>query len=62
MVFISILVGIIFGFLLSLSLVLLIVTKLLKESNDIGDSMGTLSDFGTYVHVTASEDGLSRMM
>lgn len=52
--------GILLGIALGLGLALMITVKAVRKSNDIGDSKGSLRDFGTYVNMHAVEDNLSR--
>lgn len=51
--------GIVLGLALGISIALLITVRLVKQSNDIGDSQGEFMDFGDYVHVLNEYDNLS---
>lgn len=51
------LIGGIYGLALGVGLAILITISLIKKSNDIGASQGTLSDFG-YLDMLESEDDL----
>lgn len=50
-------IGGILGFVLGLGLAAYLTVTLVKKSNDIGDSTGSLSDFGS-LHLMMSEDDL----
>jgi hypothetical protein len=50
--------GVLMGIALGIGLAYFLTVTLVKRSNDIGDSSGKLSDFGT-LHMITSEDGLS---
>ena len=52
-------IGGVYGFALGLGLAILITMILIKKSNDIGDSRGTMNDFG-YLYMLDSEDDLHR--
>ncbi|MCR4697715.1 MAG: hypothetical protein K5654_10440 [Lachnospiraceae bacterium] len=49
MIFVAYAFGIIAGLALGIGLALYITTKLVKKSNDIGDSKGQFMDFGDYI-------------
>ena len=53
--------GIATGIALGISLSLLITVRIVKESNDIGDSQGQFFDFGDYIRVLNDRDNLSSM-
>ena len=48
--------GIIAGLLLGIGIALFITTKLIKKSNDIGDSKGEFYDFGDYIRPISHQD------
>lgn len=50
-------IGAILGLALGLGLALFITVTLVKKSNDVGDSTGSLKDFG-YLNVLISENDL----
>lgn len=49
------------GLALGISIALYITVKMVKKSNDIGDSQGSFSDFGDYIDVTGHEDELRQV-
>lgn len=53
-------IGVIMGIALGLGLALMITVQMVKKSNDIGDSKGSLRDFGTYVNMLSVEDNLHK--
>lgn len=61
MVFFANFYGIFFGILFGLSIALYITVKMVKESNDIGDSQGEFYDFGDYIHPLQTEDDLKHI-
>lgn len=52
-------IGIVCGIAIGLGLALRITVLRIKQSNDMGDSKGDMRDFGTYVDMMDSEDGMS---
>ena len=52
-------IGAVYGLALGIGLALLITMILIRRSNDIGDSKGTMNDFG-YLYMLSSEDDLHR--
>lgn len=52
--------GIILGISIGIGLALRIVVELIMISNDIGDSSGTVKDFGHGLAICDKKDGLSR--
>ena len=49
MIIVADIFGIIAGLALGIGIALYITTKLVKKSNDIGDSKGQFMDFGDYI-------------
>ncbi len=54
-------IGLICGLALGIGLALSIVVSKVKESNDMGDSRGRMSDFGASVDMIYSEDDMRKM-
>ena len=52
--------GIFLGLILGVGVAMMVTVNVIKKSNDIGDSKGSLRDFGTYVNMHAVEDNLPR--
>ena len=50
--------GVLVGIFLGVGLTLLLVVRMVKESNDIGDSKGEFYDFGDYLRPLNREDDL----
>ncbi len=53
-------IGLICGLALGIGLALSIVVSKVKESNDMGDSRGGMTDFGASVNMIYSEDDLRK--
>ena len=53
-------IGFICGLALGIGLALSIVVSRVKESNDMGDSRGGMTDFGASVNMIYSEDDLRK--
>ena len=51
-------IGAIFGLALGLGIAFYVTISLVKNSNDVGDSKGTLRDFGT-MNVISAQDNLN---
>ena len=54
-------IGIICGLALGIGLAFNMVIKNVKESNDMGDSKGSMRDFGASINMLKSEDGLNKL-
>lgn len=56
MIIVADIFGIIAGLALGIGIALYITTKLVKKSNDIGDSKGEFYDFGDYIRPISHMD------